>query len=354
MATFKIGAVKGKYEKGAYCGEWGAGYYWPKPWETGFDWWLRHRLGCKRTRFSSRSALKKGQIVIGWNSGHTYVIVNSSNQNIAEANDRWSNSIRYNIAYQDYDPYWIYTLPWSEEEIDAFLFNLKAIADDDSYYYSHNNSLGNYNYYNAKGLDCCTYVSLALYITLGWPWNNQQYSNANYDYVYKGTVLKNGLSDEPEKDGRYAYYTNGKIDTSVTGVYSNKYGTWYVKNGYVDFTYNGFAKNSSGWWYVKKGAVDFGAIAGFYEGTIDGVYGFYWCNGAQAMLGMNDIIQDPYDGKWRYVQGGRFRDDFTGISANSVGVWRILNGVVDFTDGTYLTSVTVKGGYVMITPAQQK
>ena len=220
MATFKVGYVKGKYKKGDYIGKWGAGYYWSHIDQLGFDWFLQYMLNAKRTRFASRSSLKKGDIIIGNSSGHTYAIVDSNTQAIAEANDWYGDSIKYGRAYVDYDPYYVYRLPWTEDEIDAFLYNLKAIAEDNSYYYSHNNSLGNYNYYNAKGLDCCTYISLALYITLGWTWSNQTYQNANYQYIYvPNTEKKDGLQDKPEADGRWAYYTNGKVDTSVTGVY---------------------------------------------------------------------------------------------------------------------------------------
>ena len=353
MATFKVGYVKGKYKKGEYIGKWGAGYYWSHISELGFDWFLRYRLNCSRDRFSARRNLKKGQIIIGNSSGHTFAIVNSTTQQIAEANT-WGDQIIFGRNYVDYDPYYVYTLPWTEEEIDAFLYNLKAIADDDSYYYSHNNSLGNYNYYNAKGLDCCTYISLALYITLGWEWNNQTYQNANYQYIYvPNTEKKDGLQDKPEADGRWAYYTNGKVDTSVTGVYQNCNGWWYVKDGYVDFTYYGLASNKYGTWVIKAGGVDFGAKTGFYEGYVKTTYGFWWCEGGQVMTDKNDILKDPYDGNWRYVKGGRFIDTFNGISSNANGVWRVVNGVVDFTDGKYNEPVEVIGGRVMITPAEQ-
>ena len=351
MATFKVGYVKGKYKKGEYIGKWGAGYYWSHISELGFDWFLRYRLNCSRDRFSARRNLKKGQIIIGNSSGHTFAIVNSTTQQIAEANT-WGDQIIFGRNYVDYDPYYVYTLPWTEEEIDAFLYNLKAIADDDSYYYSHNNSLGNYNYYNAKGLDCCTYISLALYITLGWEWNNQTYQNANYQYVYvPNTEKKDGLQDKPEADGRWAYYTNGKVDTSVTGVYQNCNGWWYVKDGYVDFTYYGLASNKYGTWVIEAGKVNFSA-KGFWEGTINLKYGFWWCEGGQVQFDKCDIIKDPYDGNWRYVKNGLFTE-FSGISSNEHGVWRVCKGVVDFTNGTYTEKVTVKGGMVCITPSQQ-
>lgn len=346
MATFKVGYVKGKYKKGEYIGKWGAGYYWSHISELGFDWFLLYMIGCKRTRFAGRSTLKKGQIIIGNSSGHTYVIIDN-NQRIAEANT-WGDQIIYGRGYIDYDPYYVYTLPWTEDEIDAFLYNMKQIADDNSYYYSHNNSLGNYNYYNAKGLDCCTYISLCIYITLGWEWNNQRYQNANYQYVYiPNTEKKDGLQDKPEADGRWAYYTNGKVDTSVTTVAQNCNGWWYVKNGYVDFTYNGLASNKYGTWVIVNGKVDFSA-RGFYEGTYKLKYGWWWCEGGEVQF-ISDIVKDPYDGDWKFVKDGCFTE-YTGIASNKNGLWRLERGVVSFTDGSYEVKVKVMGGYVLHKP----
>lgn len=354
MAVFKVGAVQGKYKKGEYIGKWGAGYYWPHIGQTGFDWFLQYMLNCKRMRFAGRNTLKKGHIIIGNSSGHTYAIVNTNTQAIAEANDAWSDSICYGRPYVNYDPYYVYELPWTEDEIDAFLYNLKAIADDNSYYYSHNNSLGNYNYYNAKGLDCCTYISLALYITLGWEWNNQTYQNANYQYIYVPAETKkdNGLQDKPEADGRWAYYTDGKVDTSITTVAQNKNGWWYVKDGYVDFEYWGLASNEYGTWVIKDGKVDFSAY-GFYEGTVNDVYGYWWCEGGQVQTSKNDIIKDPYDNNWRYVRNGKFIE-YNGIASNKNGLWRVVDGIVDFTEGDFDVTIQVRnGGYVMHDPGEQ-
>lgn len=182
------------------------------------------------------------------------------------------------------------------------------------------------------------------------------YSDAEYMYFPtgwdKGIQIKNGLSNEPEKDGRYAYYTNGKIDTSVTGVYQNENGWWYVKNGYVDTSYWGLASNKYGTWVIEKGKVNFNAKEGFYEGTVGGDYGFWYCIKGEVQVGLNDIIKDGYDGKWRYVKGGKFTE-YNGIAANKNGVWRVVEGVVDFTDGEYTEVIKVKGGMVMVSPSEQ-
>ena len=58
-------------------------------------------------------------------------------------------------------------------------------------------------------------------------------------------------------EGKWGAVKNGKIDTSVTGVYKNSNGWWYVKNGLVQFGYNGIQKNQYGWWRIEKGKVNF-------------------------------------------------------------------------------------------------
>lgn len=182
------------------------------------------------------------------------------------------------------------------------------------------------------------------------------YSDALYMYFptgwQKDEVKKNGLSNEPEKDGRYAYYVDGKIDTSVTTVAQNEHGWWYVKNGYVDFGYWGLASNRYGLWVIEGGKVNFDARTGFYEGTVNGEYGFWWCEGGQVQTGKNDVLRDPYDGNWRYVRGGKFTE-YNGIASNENGLWRLVNGIVDFTDGEFDVKIQVKDGYVIHNPKEQ-
>lgn len=182
------------------------------------------------------------------------------------------------------------------------------------------------------------------------------YSDAKYMYFPtgwdKGIQIKNGLQNEPEADGRYAYYTNGKIDTSVTTVAQNEHGWWYVKNGYVDNSYWGLAQNRYGTWVINAGKVNFDAKTGFYEGSVGDNYGFWYCKGGEVQIGMSDIIQDGYDGSWRYVKNGKFTE-YNGIAYNKNGLWRVVNGIVDFTDGTFTEQISVKGGGVVTLPSEQ-
>lgn len=181
------------------------------------------------------------------------------------------------------------------------------------------------------------------------------YSDAEYMYYPtgwdKGIQIKEGLSNTAEADGRWAYYTKGKIDTSVTGVFQNVNGWWYVKDGYVDFSYYGLASNQWGTWVIDAGAVNFNAREGFYEGYHNGVYGFWWCEHGEVQ-NKSDVLKDPYDGNWRYVKDGMFTA-YNGIAANENGIWRIVDGIVDFTDGKYAADVLVKGGMVIVSPKEQ-
>lgn len=167
------------------------------------------------------------------------------------------------------------------------------------------------------------------------------YSDALYMYFptgwEKGGIqIKEGLQNDPEPDGRYAYYTKGKIDTSVSGVYENASGWWFVKDGYVATYYWGLAQNKYGWWVCEAGKVNFNAKTGFYGLAIsDTEWGWFWCEGGKLQEDKNDIVQDPYDGQWRYIRKGRWIEDFNGIAANKNGVWRVVNGVVDFTEGEF-------------------
>lgn len=177
------------------------------------------------------------------------------------------------------------------------------------------------------------------------------YSDSKYMYFPEAweNTKPNGLQDQPEADGRWAYYTNGKVDTSVTTVAQNINGWWYVKNGYVDFSYWGLAQNDYGWWVIEGGKVNFDAATGFYGNE----YGWWWCEGGCVQFGKNTLVLDAYDGSWKYVRGGRWEPEYNGITQNEYGIWRVVNGVVDFTDGTYQLPIRVVGGHVAVDPAEQ-
>lgn len=185
------------------------------------------------------------------------------------------------------------------------------------------------------------------------PYFNASGSGWNYIYRLKpqydlelGTSLANGLTNEPDKDGRWPYYKNGKVDTSVTTVALNKNGWWYVKDGYVDFTFNGIASNSNGSWKIKDGAVDWGytGIANWGDGTWQRVVGGRATKDSGVFQNENG---------WWYVKDGIVDFKYNGIAQNENGIWRIVNGKVDFADGIYEAKVIIKGGRVITNVAGQ-
>ncbi len=200
-----------------------------------------------------------------------------------------------------------------------------------------------------KGCGAESPLSVDIHPTVVYPDAEFMYYPTGWD---KGIQIKNGLQNEPEADGRWAYYTNGKIDESVTTVAQNVNGWWYVKNGYVDFSYWGLAQNRYGTWVINAGKVNFNARTGFYEGSVGDDYGFWYCKGGEVQIGLSDIIQDGYDGNWRYIKNGKFTE-YNGIAYNKNGLWRVVNGIVDFTDGTFTEQITVKDGGVVTLPSQQ-
>lgn len=117
------------------------------------------------------------------------------------------------------------------------------------------------------------------------------------------TVASNftGLANSAHGDGNWYYYTNGKIDTSVTTVAKNNNGWWHIVNGKVDFNSNTIAKNENGWWKIVNGKVDFN-----YNGLAKNANG------------------------WWKIVNGKVDFNFTGLAQNDQGVWVVENGKVNF------------------------
>lgn len=127
-----------------------------------------------------------------------------------------------------------------------------------------------------------------------------------------------GLADSAASDGKWYYYTNGAIDTSITTVAQNKNGWWYVKNGVVDFSYTGIAQNENGWWRIVNGKADFSC---------------------------NSVEQN--ENGWWYIRNGKVDFSYTGIAQNTNGVWYIENGKVNFNYSGQATC-NVKNGQVVL------
>ncbi len=169
-------------------------------------------------------------------------------------------------------------------------------------------------------------------------------------------------------DGVWAYYKNGVVDTSYTGLAKNPYGCWYVKNGLVDASYTGAVKNAYGIWYIKKGKLDltYTGIAAYgdlciymkegkydstytglaknaygiwyikkgildttYTGTVKNAYGIWYIK--KGKLDTTYTGMAIYESKWIYIKAGAFDSTYTGIAKNSEGIWYMKNGILDNT-----------------------
>lgn len=173
----------------------------------------------------------------------------------------------------------------------------------------------------------------------------------------------NGIVKGP--DGKWAMYTNGKVNTSYTGIAKNQYGWWRVKNGYVDFNANGIYRNEYGWWKTTNGKVTFDETGIFKNeygwwrvvnskvdfkasGIYKNQYGWWKTTGGKVTFKENGVFKNEYG--WWKVQNSKVDFGFTGIAKNQYGRWYVKNGKVDFTKNGKVRyngyTYTVKNGKV--------
>ena len=188
----------------------------------------------------------------------------------------------------------------------------------------------------------------------------------NYWFIKDG-VEDFALQGMDYRDGRWAYYSHGSIDTSYTGIASNQYGMWYIREGYLDTSYTGIAMAKDGEWYlVVNGAVDTqftgmseengtwfyftnGKIDWDFTGYAQNTYGWWWikngvvatdCTGVVCSNGLFRYIQNglvdfeytgmaQYEKTWLYFEHGDWSTNYVGLAQNAYGWWFITNGILD-------------------------
>ena len=155
-----------------------------------------------------------------------------------------------------------------------------------------------------------------------------------------------------QKQNKWYYLVNGKVDYSFNGFVQNEYGWWYIENGTVTFqkydvikgTVNGetawwkvvgskvtfdndVCKNSNGWWVIRNGKVDF-----TYTGFAENSNGWWYCKNGQVCFDDTDVIKGTVNNEtaWWKVVGSKVTFD-NDVCKNSNGWWVIRNGKVDFT-----------------------
>ena len=145
--------------------------------------------------------------------------------------------------------------------------------------------------------------------------------------------------------GTFAYYKNGVIYTSFTGmIYYNDI-WYYVDEGYVYLNFNGVILYNGGAWYISRGVNDI-SYTGLAQ-TEDGVT-YYIENGYSALdyTGLLTIDGSTYcvtdsevstgsglvycDGTWYYIYEDTVAFDYTGLAVYSGVFWYVENGAVDF------------------------
>ena len=153
--------------------------------------------------------------------------------------------------------------------------------------------------------------------------------NVDMDYWYGELDLTpdlptgyTGLAEVPDTT-TWAYYKNGVIDTTYTGMAENIYGWWYVRNGYVDTTYSGLAQNQYGTWVFRNGQIDWNA-----NGIVQA--GSTWCYAKGGKLETSFSGMAQGGGIWRYVRNGYVDFAYTGMAENQYGWWYMSNGSVNF------------------------
>ncbi len=154
---------------------------------------------------------------------------------------------------------------------------------------------------------------------------------------YKGTAkvsfniissIQNGVGDY---NGRLAYFTNGKVDTSKNGLIQDPISkTWYYfANGYVNTGYTNLVQYNGGWYYVHNGKINWN------ETTLAQVNGkgiWYYVQKGTINWKYTGLVKYS-DGKWYYIQGGKLdwsKTGYTGLTNYNGGWYFVSNNVLNW------------------------
>ncbi len=215
-----------------------------------------------------------------------------------------------------------------------------------------------------------THEKYSEYTTIAF---NTKYPIDYYDYSVRQEMELSGLRYN-SNNNTWEYYTNGKVDTTYSGLATNENGTWYVENGKITFKYTGTYKDASGqiyiireskvntlftgieqangsWYYFKNGKIDTtytgiasnnigtwyvekGQITFKYTGTYKDASGKTYTIRESRVNTTIEVKQ--LNGDWYYFKNGKIDTTYTGIASNNIGTWYIEKGQVTFKyTGTY-------------------
>ncbi len=200
------------------------------------------------------------------------------------------------------------------------------------------------------------------------------FGNVDLNFLMEGASFDSGASQTPqepepapepevpnrvmqydEASGNWYVYTDGKRDTTYTGVVQNENGWWYAKNGVLDWTYTGVAQNENGWWYINDGwlnwdytgvaqnengwwYINHGAVDWTYTGVAQNENGWWYINHGALDWTYTGVAQN--ENGWWYINNGWLNWNYTGVGENEHGWWYINNGWLNW---NYNGKVTYKG-----------
>ena len=191
------------------------------------------------------------------------------------------------------------------------------------------------------------------------------------------TMADNGQNGLCLVDGKWAYYSGGKVDEKFIGFVDYQEGKFAVAGGTVEITangpvqdpqdtsiwyfcaegqvqskYTGLAQYKEKWFYVADGKLDtnfsglvnydgskFIVAAGQIKTEVNGLWqnaasiggddAWYYCAGGQVQTQYTGLAQ--YDGSWFYVAAGKLAENFTGTVEYDGATFNVANGtVVDY------------------------
>ena len=162
------------------------------------------------------------------------------------------------------------------------------------------------------------------------------------------TILSNIQNGVGTYNGRLAYFTNGKVDTSKNGLVQDPISkTWYYfANGYVNTGYTNLVEFNKGWYYVKNGQIDWSCTT---LAQVNGKGVWYYVEKGKINWNYSGLVQ--YSGVWYYVNGGKlnWNSTYTGLTYY-YGTWYYVKNSV--LDRSYTGLVKYNGGWFYVQKGQ--
>ena len=128
---------------------------------------------------------------------------------------------------------------------------------------------------------------------------------------------------------------NVKVSGYTGGLYCKDCKTIILNydNGEINTDYTGMLLHNGKWIYVNKGKYDTS-----YTGMAQNSYGLWYMKSGKLDRTYTGMIL--YNGKWIYVNKGKYDISYTGMAQNSYGLWYMKDGKLDRT----YTGMNLYGG----------